>query len=154
VEAGIPVRLQEAVVTPIAALTLARIDQQAYAETSSAGAALAVAKQNTNSIRSGLGVRTAVPILLTATYGLGLESQAVWRHEFGNTAQTVSAGFVGGNGTFVAVGPSFERNMAELGAALKLVAFRERQSLSLGYNAVVGSKYLEQTAALKVRAEF
>jgi len=66
----------------------------------------------------------------------------------------VTAGFVGGTGTFLAVGPSPERNMAELGAALKVVAFGERQSLSLGYNAVVGSKYLEQNAALKIRAEF
>jgi outer membrane autotransporter protein len=140
--------------TPIASLTYARIDQQAYTETSAAGAALAVAKQATDSIRSGLGMRTAVPILTTSSYGLGIESQAVWRHEFGNTAQTVSAGFVGGSGAFVAVGPSVERNMAELGTALKLIAFRERQALSLGYNAVVGSKYLEQTATLKVRAEF
>ena len=153
-EAGMPVRLQQAVVTPLAALTYARIDQQAYNETSSAGAALAIAKQTTDSIRSELGMKATAPLWLTSTYGLGVETRALWRHEFGDTAQAVTAGFVGGSGTFLAVGPSPERNMAELGAALKVVAFGERQSLSLGYNAVVGSKYLEQNAALKVRAEF
>lgn len=153
-EFGMPVRVDQAVLTPFAGVTYARLDQQAYTETSAAGAALAVAKQTTNSVRSNLGLRATVPLLVTSTYGFGLETLAAWRHEFGNTAQNVTASFAGGGATFVAAGPSPERNLAELGAALKLVAFGERQSISLGYNAVVGSQYLEQSAVLKVRAEF
>ncbi|WP_315721391.1 MULTISPECIES: autotransporter domain-containing protein [unclassified Bradyrhizobium] len=153
-EFGVPVKLGEAVLTPFAGVTYARLDQQAYTETSAAGAALTVAKQTTNSVRSNLGVRSTVPLLVTSTYGFGLETLAAWRHEFGNTAQNVTASFAGGGASFVAAGPSPERNLAELGAALKLVAFGERQSISLGYNAVMGSQYLEQSAVLKVRAEF
>ncbi|MGC2774892.1 MAG: autotransporter domain-containing protein [Bradyrhizobium sp.] len=153
-EFGAPVKVDQAVLTPFAGVTFAHLDQQAYTETSAAGAALAIAKQTTNSIRSNLGFRSTVPLLVTATYGFGLETLAAWRHEFGNTAQTVTAGFTGGAGSFFAAGPSPERNMAELGAAFKLVAFGERQSISLGYNAVLGSQYLEQSAVLKVRAEF
>ena len=70
-EAGVPIPLQQAVVTPLAALTYARIDQQAYNETSSAGAALAIAKQTTDSIRSELGMKATAPLWLTSTYGLG-----------------------------------------------------------------------------------
>ncbi|WP_316238481.1 autotransporter domain-containing protein [Bradyrhizobium sp. SZCCHNR1015] len=153
-EFGLPVKVDQAVLTPFAGVTYARLDQQAYTETSTAGAALAIAKQTTNSVRSNLGLRASVPLLVTSTYGFGLETLAAWRHEFGNTAQNVTASFAGGGATFFAAGPSPERNLAELGAALKLVAFGERQSISLGYNAVVGSQYLEQSAVLKVRAEF
>ncbi|WP_315776120.1 MULTISPECIES: autotransporter domain-containing protein [unclassified Bradyrhizobium] len=153
-EFGVPVKLGEAVLTPFAGVTYGRLDQHAYTETSTAGAALAIARQATNSVRSNLGLRATVPLLVTSTYGFGLETLAAWRHEFGNTAQNVTASFAGGSATFLAAGPSPERNLAELGAALKLVAFGERQSISLGYNAVVGSQYLEQSALLKVRAEF
>ncbi|WP_257166081.1 autotransporter outer membrane beta-barrel domain-containing protein [Bradyrhizobium sp. SRS-191] len=153
-EFGMPIRVDQAVLTPFAGITYARLDQQAYTETSAAGAALAVARQTTNSVRSNLGLRSTVPLLVTSTYGFGLETLAAWRHEFGSTAQNVTASFAGGGATFFAAGPSPERNLAELGAALKLVAFGERQSISLGYNAVVGSQYLEQSAVLKVRAEF
>lgn len=153
-EFGAPVKLGEAVLTPFAGVTYGRLDQQAYNETSAAGAALAIAKQTTNSVRSNLGFRSTLPLLVTSTYGFGLETLAAWRHEFGNTAQNVTASFAGGGAQFFAAGPSPERNLAELGAALKLVAFGERQSISLGYNAVVGSQYLEQSAVLKVRAEF
>ncbi|WP_315811800.1 autotransporter domain-containing protein [Bradyrhizobium sp. SZCCHNR2028] len=153
-EFGVPVKLGEAVLTPFAGVTYGHLDQQAYTETSTAGAALAIARQTTNSVRSNLGFRSTVPLLVTSTYGFGLETLAAWRHEFGNTAQNVTASFAGGSATFLAAGPSPERNLAELGAALKLVAFGERQSISLGYNAVVGSQYLEQSALLKVRAEF
>ncbi|GLH80533.1 hypothetical protein SSBR45G_54420 [Bradyrhizobium sp. SSBR45G] len=153
-EFGMPVKVDQAVLTPFAGVTYGRLDQQAYTEASAAGAALTVARQTTNSVRSNLGFRSTLPLLVTSTYGFGLETLAAWRHEFGNTAQNVTAAFAGGGATFVAAGPSPERNLAELGAALKLVAFGERQSISLGYNAVVGSKYLEQSAVLKVRAEF
>ncbi|CCD92752.1 putative Outer membrane autotransporter protein [Bradyrhizobium sp. ORS 375] len=153
-EFGVPVKLGETVLTPFAGVTYGRLDQQAYTETSAAGAALAIAKQTTNSVRSNLGLRSTVPLLVTSTYGFGLETLTAWRHEFGNTAQNVTASFAGGGASFVAAGPSPERNLAELGAALKLVAFGERQSISLGYNAVIGNQYLEQSAVLKVRAAF
>ena len=153
-ELGVPVKVDQAVLTPFAGVAFAHLDQQGYTEASAAGAALTIAKQTTNSVRSNLGLRSTIPLLVTSTYGFGLETLAAWRHEFGNTAQTVTAGFAGGAGTFFAAGPSPTRDTAELGAALKLIAFGDRQSLSLGYNAVVGSAYLEQSAVLKVRAEF
>jgi len=153
-EAGVPLNVQKAVLTPFAALTVAHLDQGAYTETSAAGAALSIGKQTTNSIRSNLGLKASVPLLITSTYGFGLEAQGAWRHEFGNTTDNVTAGFVGGSGTFLAVGPSPERNMVEVGTAFKLISFKDNQSLSLGYNAVLGSRYTEQSAALKVRAEF
>ncbi|MDU6496123.1 autotransporter outer membrane beta-barrel domain-containing protein, partial [Bradyrhizobium sp.] len=153
-ELGVPVKVDQAVLTPFAGVAFAHLDQQGYTEASAAGAALTIAKQTTNSVRSNLGLRSTIPLLVTSTYGFGLETLAAWRHEFGNTAQTVTAGFAGGAGTFFAAGPSPTRDTAELGAALKLIAFGDRQSLSLGYNAVVGSAYLEQSAVLKVRDEF
>jgi uncharacterized protein with beta-barrel porin domain len=74
-------------------------------------------------------------------------------HEFGDTTQSVSAGFVGaGVGTnFLAIGPTPPRNMVDLGAEFEIARLAEGQSLTLSYSALLGSTYVQQAAMLRAR---
>jgi uncharacterized protein with beta-barrel porin domain len=153
-DAGYPVVTSLGVFVPVAAVTYVHVDQDAYTELSAAGAGLTVAKQSTDSIRSGLGAKAILPIYVSPTLGAAVEARAVWEHELGNTAQTITAGFAGGGGDFVATGPTPTRDMADLGVALRLSTPRSGESVSVSYNAIVRQGYVEQVGMLRARVDF
>ncbi len=153
-DAGYPVVTSLGIFVPVAAVTYAHVDQDAYTELSAAGSGLTIAKQSTDSVRSGLGLKAIFPFYASATFGAALETRAVWQHEFENTAQSISAGFVGGDGSFLTTGPTPTRDMADLGAALRLSLPRIGDSLSVSYNAIVRQSYVEQVGMLRARVDF
>ena len=57
IDGGYPIITSLGVFVPVASLTYARVDQDAYTELSVAGAGLTVGKQSTDSLRSGVGTQ-------------------------------------------------------------------------------------------------
>lgn len=154
VDVGYPLVTGLGIFVPVAAVTYAHVDQDAYTELSAAGSGLTIAKQSTDSVRSALGLKAIFPFYASATFGAALETRAVWLHEYENTAQSISAGFVGGDGSFLTTGPTPTRDMADLGAALRLSLPRIGDSLSVSYNAIVRQSYVEQVGMLRARVDF
>jgi uncharacterized protein with beta-barrel porin domain len=139
---------------PVASLTYAHIDQNAYNETSGAGTALSVEQQNTDSLRSGLGLKALFPIVTTPEFGAAIEGHAIWLHEFENTAEDVTAGFIGGEGDFLAIGPTPTRDMADVGADARMSLPIVGDSFSLSYDAILRQQYVEQVGLLRARIDF
>jgi hypothetical protein len=66
--------------------------------------------------------------------------------------QTVTAGFAGGGSTFVASDPNPSREMADFGSGINLAT--SHVLLSLTYNGVARSSYLEQAGLFKAPLRF
>ncbi len=143
-----------AVFVPVASLTYAHITQAGYSESSENGAGLAVAQQQTNLLRSGLGGKVIVPLTLSPTFGAALEGHAYWLHEFDNTAEDVWASFVGSDANFQAIGPSPSRDMADVGVDARISLPVVGDTFSVGYNAIVRNQYIEQAAVVRARFDF
>ena len=151
IDGGYPIHVANGYVVPVASLTYGHLYQDAYSETSSAGAALNIGTAQNDLVRSEIGAKAIMPIELSSNFTTAVSGHVEWMHEFGDVTQAVTAGFVGGGGNFLAVGPTPDWNMADLGADLKLASPSERQSLTISYSALLGSTYLQQTGMLKAR---
>ena len=143
-----------AVFVPVASLTYAHITQAAYSELSGNGAGLDVAQQQTDSLRSGLGGKVIVPLSLSPAFGAALEGHAIWLHEFDNTAEDVLASFVGSDASFQAIGPGASRDMADVGADVRISLPVVGDTFSVGYNAIVRNQYVEQAGVVRARFDF
>lgn len=153
IDAGLPVKVGSATVTPVASLTYSRLNQDAYTE--SGVSALAIRGSDTNSFRSGLGAKALIP-LHEGDVKTALELRAIWNHEFGNTEQNTTANFIGGGSEFTASGVSTARDGADLGASLRLSGSDNvmKQSLLLSYDAEIKDQYFSQTVLLQARFDF
>lgn len=159
-EAGVPLEYYGAIVVPYSAFTYARINQNAYTESSGAGAGLSYQNSTFNSDRAAIGAKSLIPLgalpgvraLGDAGSAIALEVRGAYEHEFGDTAQSVTAGFVGSGGTFVATGPAASRDMLDFGAGFTFA--RANVLLSLSYNGVARDSYLEQVGLFKARYLF
>jgi outer membrane autotransporter protein len=138
---------------PVASLIYAHVDQDGYQEKSYSGAGLNVASQQTNSLQSGLGMKTVLPFNVTPAMASAVELRAVWRHEFLDTAESLTAAFVGG-GSFQAVGPQPTRDLADVGAALRFGFPNRQQNFEVSYNARLGANYTEQVGMFRARYDF
>uniref|UniRef100_UPI0035AE954B autotransporter family protein n=1 Tax=Rhodoblastus sp. TaxID=1962975 RepID=UPI0035AE954B len=152
-DAGRPFAFAMGTLIPVASLLYAHIDQDAYLEKSYAGAGLNVASQQTNSLQSGLGLKAIMPFSVTPSLASAVELRAVWQHEFLDTAESVTAAFIGG-GNFQAVGPQPTRDLADVGAALRMALLSQQQNFEVSYNARLGSNYTEQVGMLRARYDF
>lgn len=94
VDAGWPLKVGTATITPVAALTYSRLNEQSYTE--SGVGALSVGSVDTDSFRAGLGAKALIP-LSEGKVKTALELRAIWNHEFADTAQDTTASFVGGS---------------------------------------------------------
>jgi iron complex outermembrane recepter protein len=154
VDAGYPIPFGRFTVVPVASFDWDHLDQDGYSESSMLGSGLTVSATHNDSIRSELGVKTFTPIAsgpsFTATVGAHVE----WMHEYGDLTQALTAGFVGGGATFLAVGPTPDRDMVDVGADLQLARLFSGQSLTFSYSALVGPTFVEQTAMLRARMDF
>ena len=70
VDAGLPLNLSTAVITPVVAMTYSYLNQSGYAETGMG--ALNIDGKNTNSFRTGLGAKAHFP-LYQGNFSAGLE---------------------------------------------------------------------------------
>lgn len=129
------------------------LDQDAYTETSKAGAALSINGRSTGSFRTGLGAKATFSIG-NESLPINLETRALWWHEFADVAQDTSARFAVGGTAFNVEGIRPARDSANLGASLNASAKDGSQSLTLSYDADVRSQYLGHTASLTARFNF
>jgi uncharacterized protein with beta-barrel porin domain len=139
---------------PVASATYVHLDQDGYSENSQAGAGLTVQSQQTDSLRSGLGGKVLFPIVATPSLAAAVEAHAIWLHELENPAEVVTAGFIGGAGSFLAVGPTPSRDMADLGADLRMTLPVVGDAFSLSYNAILREQYVEQVGLFRARFDF
>jgi uncharacterized protein with beta-barrel porin domain len=153
VDAGRPFVTSFGTIVPVASLLYAYVDQDGYNQKSLWGANMSVNSQQTNSLQSGLGLKAITPFTLTPSLATAVELRAIWQHEFLDTAESVTAAFIGG-GAFQAIGPQPARDLADLGAALHLAVPGQFQNFELSYNARLGAGYTEQVGMLRARYEF
>jgi uncharacterized protein with beta-barrel porin domain len=142
------------ILVPVGSFTYVHIDQNAYQENSMAGAALAIARQETDSARSGIGMKAIFPILVDPNFAFAFEAKGIYEHEFANTRESVTASFVGADASFLATGPALSRDMADVGAGLRFSRPRDGETFSLSYNAIVRERYVDHIGMLKARIDF
>ena len=90
VDAGLPLKLSNFIVTPVIAMTYSYLDQSGYSETGLG--ALRIHGNDTNSFRTGLGAHVFLPIY-EGKFSAGLELRGLWNHEFANTRQNTTDQF-------------------------------------------------------------
>jgi len=139
---------------PLGSFSYVHVDQNGYTETSTAGAGLAIAHQQFDSARSGLGAKAVVPLMVNPNVAFAFEGRAVWQHEFADTRESVTSSFLGADASFVSTGPTVSRDMADVGAAFRFSRPRDGASFSVGYNAIIRSHYVDHVAMLKARIDF
>jgi outer membrane receptor protein involved in Fe transport/uncharacterized protein with beta-barrel porin domain len=154
IDVGYPISFPGFAVVPVASLDWGYLDQNAYTEASLAGAALNVASAQNDSVRSELGVKSFLPIASGPSFAATVGAHLEWMHEFGTITQAVTAGFVGAGANFYAVGPTPDRDMADVGAELEIASLAGGQSLTLSYSAMFGATFLDQVAILRARIPF
>ena len=152
VDAGMPISVGKSSLIPVASLTYSRLDENGYTEHGEG--ALRISGRNTDSLRSGLGVKAIVPLEI-GSLNSGIELRALWQHEFADTEQDTTARFAAGGSTFRTSAVSQERDSANLGISYRIVGNNTlKQSLLLSYDAEIRSQYLGQTALLQARFDF
>jgi outer membrane autotransporter protein len=154
VELGLPIAVNNQFsVVPVASLAFSYLDQDAYTETSTNGAALSVQSNDSTSFRSGLGGK-AFYNFTAGDIKTVLEGRAIWQHEFADTKQDTTASFAAGGSTFIAQGVAIKREAFNLGASLKFVNEDATQSLSLSYDADIRDQYIGHTGKVQARFDF
>lgn len=149
-EVGAPMHFARTIFTPIASLTYSNLDQDGYTETDNgSGVGLAINSQSNDSLVSALGVKAIVPIANDTV----IEGRAAWLHEFLDSAQTVSAAFAAGGGTFTAAGPDVGRDTAALGAGL-IAQINPGMNFEINYDANVRQDYLAHIGSARLTVGF
>ncbi|ADQ85155.1 autotransporter outer membrane beta-barrel domain-containing protein [Methylovorus sp. MP688] len=152
VDAGKPISIGKSSLIPVASLAYSRLDENGYTEHGEG--ALRISGRDTDSLRSGLGVKAVVPLEIGSLKS-GIELRALWQHEFANTDQDTTARFAAGGSTFRTSAVSQERDSANLGISYRIVGNNTlKQSLLLSYDAEIRNQYLGQTALLQARFDF
>ncbi|WP_290990446.1 autotransporter outer membrane beta-barrel domain-containing protein [Hyphomicrobium sp.] len=149
IEVGAPMQHAGTIITPVASLTYSHLHQDAYTESSDGGMALGVDGQTNNSLVSGLGLKGLVPIANDTV----IEGRALWLHEFGDDAQSVTASFAAGGGTFTAAGPGVGRDTADLGVGM-LAQIGPNSAFQLNYDANVRQDYLAHVGSARIDINF
>ncbi|WP_307850393.1 autotransporter outer membrane beta-barrel domain-containing protein [Paraburkholderia aspalathi] len=154
-EAGYPLPLGNATLTPLASLMYSYQTQAGYTESSSGGAALAVNAAHANSLKSGLGARLEQGF--STRYGqVVLDGRAQWIHEYNPTGQTMVARFAGdptGQTAFTTVGISPVADLADFLVGVTLLR-ASNLSLSARYEVQAGKGFVSQMGSLRLRQLF
>lgn len=147
---GYPLAMGRVIVTPLAAVSYVHLNQAGYSESdaTNSGAALIIGNTKTDSVRSGLGAKVALP-LSAGTVKTAVEARALWNHEFADTNQDIAARFAAGT-SFTTNGVSQARDSANLGLGLNMNS-DNGQTFSVNYDAEVRSSYTGHTASIKFR---
>lgn len=154
VDAGYPLQLGTATLTPVGSLAYSHLSQDGYTE--SGLGALNVASNDVDSFKSGLGAKATIPLSTAGGFKTALLGRAIWNHEFGDVQQDTTASFVGGNTSFTTNGVNVARDGLNLGASILLSSSKKDlvQNLSISYDADVRDQYLSHTARLQARFDF
>lgn len=152
VAGGYPLAFGNTVVTPNASLAYSRLNQDAYTESGAGGANLTVDSQQTDSVRSGLGVK-ASHTYKSGTMRLVPEVRATWFHEYAAKEMETTAAFAAGGSTFTTTGAAPARDSLALGVGVNLID-SDQLTVSANYDAELKEHYLGHTGTLQVRWDF
>lgn len=152
VEAGMPLAMGQAVVTPLASLAYNNLKQDSYAETGAA-AALEVGSSSTDSIRSGLGAKVSAKVATLGNWEISPNARAVWLHEFNKSSQDQTSAFVAGGSSFTTPGNDIATEHFNLGLGIDVASVRNT-TISAKYDADLAEKYVSHSASLQLRTEF
>jgi outer membrane autotransporter protein len=154
-DAGIPLAMGDATLTPLAGLRYSTLRQDGYTETGGSGAALTVNGASNSSLKSELGARYARS--LTTGYGeLQPFMQLSWNHEFRDTPLTTSASFAAdttGSTAFTTQGVSPLRDTASLSLGATLLRSKNL-TLTARYTLEGAAGYSAQTADMTLRWQY
>ncbi|APD13636.1 hypothetical protein RO07_03950 [Pandoraea pulmonicola] len=154
-EAGYPLALRFATVTPIASLTYSYLHQSAYTESGGNGAALAVDAAHTTSVTSDFGVKISREFP-TVHGTLVPELQVGWRHQYDNSRNATNARFVAdptGAAAFTSLSAHPVSDLAVVQAGLTLLR-ANNLSVTARYELQVGGGLVSQAGTLRLRQLF
>ena len=153
VDAGYPIQFGSARLIPVASMTYNHLNQDSYTENGSG--AQKISADNTDSLRSGLGLKALFP-LYEGGVNASLELRTIWNHELADRSQDMTARFVGGGSAYTVKGLDLPRDSANLGASLRVSSVGQslQQSLLLSYDAEVKNQFTSHTARLQARFDF
>lgn len=125
-------------ITPFARLQVGAANQAGFTESGASPYNLAVASQNTTSVRSTLGVDLAAGFDLGGGTPFNVGLRLGWLHEYADTTRPMTAGFAAAPvGQFTVYGATPQRNSAVIGLSAT-AAITERASLFASYDGEVG----------------
>lgn len=154
-EAGYPLALGNATLTPVVSLMYSRQSQDDYIESSSNGAALAVNAAHASSLKSGVGAN--LEQAFSTSYGkVVLNGGAHWIHEYKDTGPMMGASFVGdptGQTAFTTVGLAPVSDLANISLGVMLLR-ANNLSLTVRYDLHVGDGFEAHTGSLRMRKLF
>jgi len=154
-EVGYPLTLGRTTLTPLAGLTVSRMNQHAYTETGGSGAALSVGASHTISIQSDIGANIDRPFV--TSYGNVVpDLQIKWRHQYDNTHVLTNASFAAdpsGLGSFSTLGVSPIANSAVLSTGVTLLR-ASNASVSARYELQAAPGFVSQAAIVHLRQVF
>lgn len=151
-DGGYPLSIGDYVATPVAGAVYSLLRRASYVETSQNGAALAVASQDTTSMKSILGAKLARTFDID-DYRIAPEFRASWQHEFDNRAQQTTASFAAGGAAFTNAGMKVSPDSAVIGVGIG-IAGSGIASVVLNYDSELRTRYVGHTGMLKVQLEF
>ncbi|GAB3447726.1 autotransporter outer membrane beta-barrel domain-containing protein [Insolitispirillum peregrinum] len=152
VEAGVPLAVGQAVVTPLASLAYNTLKQDSYGETGGS-AALQVGSSSTDSIRSGLGAKVSARVATIGNWEISPNARAVWHHEFNTSSQDQTSAYVAGGSSFTTPGSNIATEHFNIGVGLDVASVRNT-TVSAKYDADLADKYVSHSASLQLRTEF
>jgi outer membrane autotransporter protein len=154
-EAGYPLALGAATLTPLASLSYAYMRQNGYTESGGNGAALSVDAAHATSVQSDLGAK--IERAYTSHYGVLIPSvQVAWRHEYDHQKTSIAAQFAAdplGETRFTTQGATPVSDTAVLSAGLTLLR-ANNLSVTAQYTVQAGKGYVSQSGTVKLRQLF
>jgi len=154
-EAGYPLALRGATLTPLASLTYSYLNQGGYTESGGNGAALSVGSSHASSVKSSLGARLEKGF--TTRYGeIVPQLQAQWIHEYNHTRQVTGASFAAdptGQTAFTTVGAAPVADLADIALGVTLLR-ANNLSLSVRYELQAAPGFVSQTGTVRLRQLF
>lgn len=153
VAGGYPLAFGNTVVTPNVSLAYSRLNQDGYTESGAGAANLTVDSQQTDSVRSGLGVKVS-HAYKSGTMRLVPEVRATWFHEYAaKELETTSAFAVDAGSAFTTTGAAPTRDSLALGIGVNLMD-ADQLTVSANYDAELKEHYLGHAGTLQVRWDF
>src|SRR6185436_4607428 len=141
-------------IQPVAALSYAHLDTDAYDETGSATALLHVFDAELDSLKSMLGARFAYPIALDSGNKLVPETRLIWSHELMDDHSAFDANPISNPMNVATVsGQTYNRDSLVLGAGVT-APLSSATTLFLDYDAALNENITSHTVSGGLRARW
>ena len=153
-EAGIPLKMEHYVLTPITSFSYNHFHQNGYHERGANGADLIVSGSNSNSYISGLGTKIASSFTISSDWIAKPSIQTMWMHQFNHQLiPNQQVDLESGGVSFIASGLKLPADHASISAGLDMISDKNI-TLSLVYNADLASHFISNAGQIKMRIDF